>query len=156
MSTRWIIKGETIMQINHHVGRLVRDVHFTIRGDNQTKIAYFTLAINDLKDGKATFIDYVAFNKTAELIRDYVKEVGQIVEVEFMMRNRNYTDKNTGEKIYTMQNQVTQFRIYNANKSEQKAEEENEKKTFGETSGISDNLSPYPDFDMNTFEYVEG
>ena len=25
------------MQINHHIGRLVRDVNFTVRGENETK-----------------------------------------------------------------------------------------------------------------------
>ena len=29
------------MQINHHVGRLLRDVNFTVRGENEIKIAYF-------------------------------------------------------------------------------------------------------------------
>ncbi len=144
------------MQINHHVGRLVRDVNFTVRGEKETKIAYFKLAINDLKDGKATYIDYVAFNKTAELIRDHVTDVGQVVEVEFVMRNHNYTDKNTGQKIYAMQNQVTQFRIYKSNPSS--------KKPVGQTqvadtqrSEMADNyLPPYPDFSSNAFEYVEG
>ncbi|WP_260167482.1 single-stranded DNA-binding protein [Leuconostoc mesenteroides] len=87
------------MQINHHVGRLVRDVNFTVRGEKETKIAYFKLAMNDLKDGKATYIDYVAFNKTAELILDYVTDIGQVVEVEFVMRNHNYTDKKKVKKF---------------------------------------------------------
>lgn len=62
-------------------------------------------------------IDYVVSNKMAELIRDYVTDVGQVVEFEFMMRNYNYTDKNTGQKMYAIQNQVTQFRIYKTNSS---------------------------------------
>ena len=144
------------MQINHHVGRLVRHVTFTVRGENQTKIVYFKLAINDLKDGKATYIDYVAFNKTAELIRDYVTDVGQVVEVEFVMRNHNYTDKNTGQKIYAMQNQVTQFRIY---KSSQSSKNPAVQTQIADTQGseMADNdLPPYPDFSSNAFEYVEG
>ena len=144
------------MQINHHVGRLVRDVNFTVRGEKETKIAYFKLAINDLKDGEATYIDYVAFNKTAELIRDYVTDVGQVVEVEFVMRNHNYTDKNTGQKIYAIQNQVTQFRIYKSNQSSKKLVDQTQ---IADTQGseIAENdLPPYPDFSSNAFEYVEG
>lgn len=138
------------MQINHHVGRLVREINFTVRGENETRIAYFKLAINDLKDGKATYIDYVAFNKTAELIRDYVTEVGQVVEVEFVMRNQNYTDKNTGQKIYAMQNKVTQFRIYKSNPSSKNPAD-------NKISEVTNNdLPPYPDFSSNEFEYVEG
>ncbi|ANY10952.1 single-stranded DNA-binding protein [Leuconostoc lactis] len=136
------------MQSNHHVGRLVRDVNFTVRGENETKIAYFKLAINDLKDGKATYIDYVAFNKTAELIRDYVTDIGQVVEVEFAMRNHNYTDKNTGQKVYDMQNQVMQFRIYKSSSSSQK--------TVERQDVMDKDLLPYPDFSRNEFEYVEG
>ncbi|QGN60002.1 single-stranded DNA-binding protein [Leuconostoc citreum] len=144
------------MQNNHHVGRLVRDVNFTVRGENKTKIVYFKLAINDLKDGKATYIDYVAFNKTAELIHDYVTDIGQVVEVEFVMRNHNYTDKNTGQKIYAMQNQVTQFRIYKSNQSS-KTPVVQTQVADSKNSEVTDNdLPPYPDFNSNAFEYVEG
>lgn len=144
------------MQINHHVGRLVRDVNFTVRGENETKIAFFKLAINDLKDGKATYIDYVAFNKTAELIRDYVTDVGQVVEVEFVMRNHNYTDKNTGQKIYAMQNQVTQFRIYKSNQSSKNPAVQTQIANTQRTETGDTDLPPYPDFNSNAFEYVEG
>ncbi|CAM3162619.1 Single-stranded DNA-binding protein [Leuconostoc inhae] len=144
------------MQINHHVGRLVRHVTFTVRGENQTKIVYFKLAINDLKDGKATYIDYVAFNKTADLIHDYVTEVGQVVEVQFVMRNHNYTDKTTGEKIYTIQNQVTQFRIYNP-ASDTKKQDSATLETPQNNNNISDkDLPPYPDFDSDDFNFVAG
>ncbi|GEK61005.1 hypothetical protein LCI01_06410 [Leuconostoc citreum] len=144
------------MQINHHVGRLVRDVNFTVRGEKGTKIAYFKLAINDLKDGQATYIDYVAFNKTAELIRDYVTNVGQVVEVQFVMRNHDYTDKNTGQKIYAMQNQVTQFRIYKSNPSSKKPANQTQIAN-DKTSEVTDkDLPPDPDFSSNAFEYVEG
>ncbi|MGQ2286652.1 single-stranded DNA-binding protein [Leuconostoc suionicum] len=144
------------MQNNHHVGRLVRDVNFTVRGEKETKIAYFKLAINDLKDGKATYIDYIAFNKTAELIRDYVTDVGQVVEVEFVMRNHNYNDKNTGQKIYAMQNQVTQFRIYKSNPSSEKVAVQTQVAETQRTGMTDNDLPPYPDFNSNAFEYVEG
>ncbi|MDP0486878.1 single-stranded DNA-binding protein [Leuconostoc mesenteroides] len=144
------------MQINHHVGRLVRDVNFTVRGEKGTKIAYFKLAINDLKDGKATYIDYVAFNKTAELIRDYVTDVGQVVEVECVMRNHNYINKNTGQKVYAMQNQVTQFRIYKSNPSSKKYVDQTQVADTQRSEMADNDLPPYPDFSSNAFEYVEG
>ncbi|MSB65612.1 single-stranded DNA-binding protein [Leuconostoc lactis] len=144
------------MQINHHVGRLVRDVKFSVRGAKQTKIAYFTLAINDLKDGKATYINYVAFNKTAELIRDFVKTIGQVVEVEFLMRNTTYTDKDSGKKIYTLQNQVTQFRIYKSSKAKKITQEQHELPAENVNLNTDDNVPSYPDFNMDTFDYVEG
>lgn len=144
------------MQINHHVGRLVREINFTVRGENETKIAYFKLAINDLKDCKATYINYIAFNKAAELICDYVTEVGQVVEVEFVMRNHNYTDKNTGQKIYDMQNQVTQFRIYKSNPSSKKPVDQTQVADTQRTEMTDTDLPPYPAFSSNAFEYVEG
>lgn len=144
------------MQSNHHVGRLVRDVNFTVRGEKETKIAYFKLAINDLKDGKATYIDYVAFNKTAELIREYVTDVGQVVEVEFVIRNHNYIDKNTGQKVYAMQNQVAQFRIYKSNSSSKKYVDQTQVADAHRTEMTDNDLPPYPDFSSNAFEYVEG
>ncbi|MBD9366619.1 single-stranded DNA-binding protein [Leuconostoc mesenteroides] len=119
---------------NHYVGYTV------LKG---TQIAYFKLAINGLKDGKATYIDYVA-------------DVGQVVEVEFVMRNHNYTDKNTGQKIYAMQNQVTQFRIYKTNSSSKKPVVQTQD-ADNQTSEVTDkDLPPYPDFSSNAFEYVEG
>lgn len=144
------------MQNNHHVGRLVRDVNFTVRGEKETKIAYFKLAINDLKDGKATYIDYIAFNKTAELIRDYVTDVGQVVEVEFVMRNHNYNDKNSGQKIYAMQNQVTQFRIYKSNLSSKKPVDQTQVSDIQKSEVTDKDLPRYPDFSSNAFDYVEG
>ena len=144
------------MQINHHVGRLVRDVKFTVRGENQTKIVYLTLAINDLKDGKATYIEYVAFNKTAELIRDYVKTIGQVVEVEFVMRNATYIDKNSGQKVYAMQNQVMQFRIYKSSNAAKITQVQREITTENANLNSDNDLPPYPDFNMDTFDYVEG
>lgn len=140
------------MQSNHHVGRLVRQINFTERGENKTKIAYFKLAINDLKDGNATFIEYVAFNKTAEFLRDYGNEVGQVIEVEFVMRNHDYTDRQTGEKKYTIQNQVTQLRIYN---SKQKSDES---KSTNVESKIDDseNIPPIPNFGADDFDFMRG
>lgn len=103
------------MQTNTHIGRLVREPQVTIRGEKNTKVAYVKLAINDLQNGHATYIDYVAFNKTAELIEQYLTSKGQIVEVQFVMRNSQYADNETGEKIYKTQNIITHFRSYSSN-----------------------------------------
>lgn len=140
------------MQSNHHVGRLVRKINFTERGENKTKIAYFKLAINDLKDGNATFIEYIAFNKTAEFLRDYGNEVGQVIEVEFVMRNHDYTDRQTGEKIYTIQNQVTQLRIYNSKQKSDESKNTNVKSKIDD----SENIPPIPNFGADDFDFMRG
>ncbi|MCP1275109.1 single-stranded DNA-binding protein [Leuconostoc citreum] len=105
------------MQTNHHVGRLSREVKFYLRGEKQFLVAYFSLAINDLKDGKVTYIDYVAFGKTAELVRDLLTRKGLVVEVDFNMRNHQYTKPETTEVVYEMQNVVNFFRIYGQSKT---------------------------------------
>lgn len=140
------------MQSNHHVGRLVRKINFNERGVNKTKIAYFKLAINDLKDGNATFIEYVAFNKTADFLRDYGNEVGQVIEVEFVMRNHDYTDRQTGEKIYTIQNQVTQLRIYNSKQKSDESKNTNVKSKID----YSENIPPIPNFGADDFDFMRG
>lgn len=140
------------MQTNHHVGRLVRQINFTEKGENKTKIAYFKLAINDLKDGKATYIDYIAFNKTAEYLRDYGNEVGQVIEVEFVMRNHDYTDRQSGKKVYTVQNQVTQLRLYHA---KQKSDEIKNESAELYTSGVEETPA-VPNFGTDDFDIMGG
>lgn len=83
-------------------------------------------------------------------------DVGQVVEVEFVMRNHNYTDKNTGQKIYAMQNQVTQFRIYKSNQSSKDPAVQTQIANTQRTETGDTDLPPYPDFNSNSFEYVEG
>ncbi|WP_312694933.1 single-stranded DNA-binding protein [Leuconostoc pseudomesenteroides] len=140
------------MQSNHHVGRLVRQINFTEKGENKTKIAYFKLAINDLKDGKATYIEYIAFNKTAEYLRDFGNEVGQVIEVEFVMRNHDYTDRQSGKKVYTVQNQVTQLRLYH---TKQKIDEIKNDNVDLKSSGL-EATSSIPNFGSDDFDIIGG
>ncbi|MDC2822677.1 hypothetical protein [Leuconostoc suionicum] len=83
-------------------------------------------------------------------------DVGQVVEVEFVMRNHNYTDKNTGQKIYAMQNQVIQFRIYKYNHSSKNPAVQTQIADSKNSEVTDKDLPPYPDFSSNAFEYVEG
>ncbi|WP_349535063.1 single-stranded DNA-binding protein [Leuconostoc citreum] len=144
------------MQINHHVGRLSKPVRYFLRGEKKTPIVYFTLAINDLPNRKATFIDYVAFNKTAEVINKYVNQVGGVVEVTFNMRNHNYTDPKTNQKVYEVQNVVTEFRIYPTQKESQKIEEYVLAQSVVPAELPVENYPEYPNFGTDDFSYVEG
>lgn len=120
------------MQTNTHIGRLVREPQVAIRGEKNTKVAYVKLAINDLPKGQTTFIDYVAFNKVANLVEQYLTTKGQIVEVQFIMRHSQYTDSQSGEEVYKLQNVITHFRNYSP-KPMVSAEEQNETESI-ETS----------------------
>ena len=70
--------------------------------------------------------------------------------------NHNYTDKNTGQKIYAMQNQVTQFRIYKSNPSPKKPAVQTQVSDTQKSDIADSDLPPYPDFSSTAFEYVEG
>lgn len=144
------------MQINHHVGRLTKPVRYYVRGEKQLQIVYFTLAINDSKDGEATFIDYVAFNKTAELINKYVNQVGDVVEVAFNMRNHNYTDSKTNQKVYEVQNVVTQFKIYPTRKESKNTAQDILPQTVSPAELPAEKYPDYPNFGTDDFSYVEG
>lgn len=144
------------MQINHHVGRLTKPVRYYVRGEKQIPIVYFTLAINDSKDGNATFIDYVAFNKTAELINQYVNQVGLAVEVAFNMRNHNYTDSKTNQKVYEVQNVVTEFKIYPLQKESKNRSEDFKTQTVTAAELPTEKYPDYPNFGTDDFSYVEG
>ncbi|MBZ5977823.1 single-stranded DNA-binding protein [Leuconostoc gelidum subsp. gelidum] len=139
------------MQTNTHVGRLVRVPNIVVKGEKMIKIAYFKLAINDLSEGKATFIEYVAFNKTADLVEKYLNQKGQMVEVQFVMRNRNYINSQTNEKVYSIQNIVTQFRNYTPLK---KAENVNQSETDS-IDQMSENHILNNDFDPAEYGFPE-
>jgi single-strand DNA-binding protein len=68
-------------------------------------IASFTLATADRKKEGANWVDstewhnIVCFQRTAEIVRDYVKKGSQIL-VEGKITNRSWDDKETGQKRY--------------------------------------------------------
>ncbi|MBX6360042.1 single-stranded DNA-binding protein [Pseudacidobacterium ailaaui] len=73
---------------------------------NGTIVASFSLATTDrTKDQSGNWTDktewhnLVAFQRTAEIIRDYVKK-GSKLYVEGKLQTRSWDDKNTGEKKY--------------------------------------------------------
>lgn len=71
-----------------------------------TIVANLSLATNDRhkdRDGnwqdQAEYHNLVAFTRTAEIIRDYVKKGGKLY-VEGKLQTRSWDDKKTGEKKY--------------------------------------------------------
>ncbi len=68
-------------------------------------IASFTLATADRKKEGANWVDstewhnIVCFQRTAEVVRDYVKKGSQIL-VEGKITNRSWDDKESGQKRY--------------------------------------------------------
>ena len=68
-------------------------------------VASFTLATADRKKDGANWVDstewhnIVCFQRTAEIVRDYVKKGSQIL-VEGKITNRSWDDKESGQKKY--------------------------------------------------------
>ena len=80
------------------MGRLTTDVEFT-KGTKQKKgYAKFTLAVPRGKDD-ADFINCVEFDKTGEIISQYVKKGNRLI-VEGSLNIRSYDDKD-GNKQYS-------------------------------------------------------
>ncbi|MGR8774179.1 single-stranded DNA-binding protein [Leuconostoc citreum] len=144
------------MQINHHVGMLVREPKFFIRGEKQMQIAYFSLAINERKDNPATFVEYIAFGKTAELVKKILTKKGQVVEVDFKMRNHNYVDNETGQKRYEIQNVVSVFKSYTSTKKDEGNRQGMTEKVSNDNRPSEVDMPPYPNFDDSEIEFFGG
>lgn len=83
-------------------GRLTRDpdVRYS-QGDNAMCIARYNLAVDRRgKDKEADFISCVAFGKTGEFAEKYLKK-GMKILISGRIQTGNYTDKETGKKVYT-------------------------------------------------------
>ncbi|CAK1253169.1 single-stranded DNA-binding protein [Fructobacillus tropaeoli] len=106
------------MQINHHVGRLVRPVKFrNLENLDRSTVAYLRLAVDGVKDQQTTFVDYVAFGKTAEVLSKLTTEKGDLVEVQFAMQNNEYMDPKTKTKVFNMQNVISRVKVFHTNKT---------------------------------------
>ena len=87
------------------LGNVGKDPEIRATGGG-TMVASFSLATTDrTKDQSGNWTDrtewhnLVAFQRTAEIIRDYVKK-GSKLYVEGKIQTRSWDDKNTGEKKY--------------------------------------------------------
>lgn len=86
----------------HFIGNLTRDpeVKFTPKG---TPVASFALASNryfkkadESKGEDVTFLDVVAFGKTADLLKEFSKK-GDSIYIEARLKFESWADKTTGE-----------------------------------------------------------
>lgn len=83
-------------------GRLTRDpdVRYS-QGENAMAIARYNLAVDRRgKDKEADFISCVAFGKTGEFAEKYLRK-GMKILISGRIQTGNYTDKETGKKVYT-------------------------------------------------------
>ena len=81
------------------LGRLVKDADLTKGSKSKKGYARFTLAVPREKD-ETDFINCIAFDKTGELVSEYVKK-GQRLLVEGSLNVRNAEDKDGNKVTYT-------------------------------------------------------
>ncbi|MGL4569655.1 MAG: single-stranded DNA-binding protein [Clostridium sp.] len=86
------------------IGRLTRDPELRFTAGSGLAVTRFTLAVNRIKkkdaEEKSDFIGCVAFNKTAELISQYMSK-GRKIAVEGRIQTSSYEKE--GIKHYTME-----------------------------------------------------
>lgn len=145
------------MQNNHHVGRLVRPVKFrNLEDDNRTTVAYLRLAVDEMITKKTTFLDYVAFGKTAEVLAKLTINKGDLVELFFTIQNNEYVDQVTQKKVFNYQNVISRVQVYHTSKSANQDEVSASSSSYPtEFDAPANSLSsssnnPFSDFDTYT------
>lgn len=85
------------------IGRLAKDVdtRYSQNAEGVLAVSRYTLAVDRKgKDAGADFISCVAFGKQGEFAEKYLHK-GMKIAVEGRIQTGNYTDKETGKKVYT-------------------------------------------------------
>ena len=102
------------------VGRLTRDVDLRYT-NNETAVGRFSLAVDRYgKDKGADFINCVAFDKRAEVVKMYTHK-GDKIAVIGRIQTGSYTNKD-GQKVYTTDIIVNEIELCEGRKSEPKEE----------------------------------
>jgi single-strand DNA-binding protein len=98
------------------------EIRSTVGG---TIVAIFTLATADRqKNGQGNWIDktewhnLVAFNRRAEVVRDYVKKGTQLF-IEGRMQTRSWDDKESGQKRYRTEILIDELTLLGGRHNEQ-------------------------------------
>lgn len=100
------------------LGRLVRDLELRESGD--VKFTPFSLAINEGQE-KVTFVDCVAFGKTAEILGTYVGK-GNRVLVEGYLDTGSYMNAQ-GERVKTCNVVVNNVKFIDFKQVDERTEE---------------------------------
>ena len=102
------------------IGRLTKDVDLRY-SNNQTAVGRFSLAVDRFgKDKGADFINCVAFDKRAEVVKMYTHK-GDKIAVIGRIQTGSYTNKD-GQKVYTTDVIVNEIEFCECRKAEPKEE----------------------------------
>ncbi len=132
------------------VGRLTRDVELK-KTPNGASVVSFTIACNrrSKQEGQpdADFINCVAWNRTADLMSQYLNKGAQI-GVEGRIQTRSYDDKD-GKRVYVTEvvaESVQFLESRNANQGQSSYQQSYSQPTMSEPSGYT------PDEKTSSFE----
>lgn len=116
-------------------GRLTKDIELQRTEKNNKLVCNFTLANKRRKNEEANFVQFRAWEKTAELLHTYTKK-GTLLNVDGHLHTYNYKNKE-GMTVYVTEVVVDDFSILSGFKDD--TEEEN---TQDEVDFMEDDL-PY-------------
>ena len=103
------------------VGRTTKDIELRHTGSG-TAVCNFSLAVNrQKKDDPADYISCIAWNKTAELLSQYVKK-GHRIGITGRLQTGSYKNKD-GYTIYTTDVVVESLEFLESKQQEQKQEQ---------------------------------
>lgn len=115
-----------------------------------TTVANFSMACSERrKDASGNWQDHtewislVAFGRTAEIVRDYVKK-GSKLYVEGKIQTQSWDDKESGQKRYRTQVMVNELSLLDSGRGEQKQEKQSNYSPFdNQATEIGDDEVPF-------------
>ena len=118
------------------VGRLTKSPELR-KTQNGTSVCKFTLAVNRRVTGQgqpdADFICCVAWNKTADLMLQYLSK-GSLIGIEGRLQTGRFTNNN-GETIYTCDVMVDSLQFLDQKKSDGQSNENQEPREMTSSEG---------------------
>lgn len=118
------------------VGRLTKSPELR-KTQNGTSVCKFTLAVNRRVTGQgqpdADFISCVAWNKTADLMLQYLNK-GSLIGIEGRLQTGRFTNNN-GETIYTCDVMVDTLQFLDPKKSDGQSNDNQEHREMSYSEG---------------------
>lgn len=118
------------------VGRLTKSPELR-KTQNGTSVCKFTLAVNRRVTGQgqpdADFISCVAWNKTADLMLQYLSK-GSLIGIEGRLQTGRFTNNN-GETIYTCDVMVDSLQFLDPKKSDDQSNDNQEPREMTSSEG---------------------
>lgn len=118
------------------VGRLTKSPELR-KTQNGTSVCKFTLAVNRRATGQgqpdADFISCVAWNKTADLMLQYLNK-GSLIGIEGRLQTGRFTNNN-GETIYTCDVMVDSLQFLDPKKSDGQSNDNQEPREMSYSEG---------------------